>query len=180
MFPTVSGKAVCNDKTKLAAYSFNMDKYLDYYLRAYHYAKEKGLFWGSFLAINFDGESKYHCRACTPTPHITTDGYLSACDMVLLGENARHMDKLIYGKWNPKTKIFDIDNAKIAALRNRNCDNIKHCKDCEARYHCGGYCLGEIVNETDRLDGQKPIQCAAIRRLLKEIGTCEPYKYLHP
>ncbi|MDR2720602.1 MAG: SPASM domain-containing protein, partial [Nitrososphaerota archaeon] len=180
LFPTVDKKAVCEDNDKLADYSFDMESYLDNYIDAYYYAKEKGLFWGSFLCVNFDGESPYHCRACTPTPHITTDGYLSACDMVLFGENAYHMDKLIYGKWNPRTREFDIDEAKVANLRNRCSDNIQHCKQCEARYHCGGYCLGEIINETGELNGQKPIQCSAIRRLLKEIGLCEPYKYLHP
>jgi len=180
LFPTVDKLAVCMDNTKLASYSFDMDKYVENYIDAYRYAKAKGMFWGSFLCVNFDGKSPYHCRACTPTPHITTDGYLSACDMVLFGEKAYHMDKLIYGKWNSKTKTFDIDEKKVIALQNRSSDKIEHCTDCEAKYHCGGYCLGEIVNETGELDGQKPIQCIAIKRLLKEIGTCKPYKYLHP
>ncbi|MDR3216807.1 MAG: radical SAM protein [Clostridiaceae bacterium] len=182
LFYSVDKIPVCDDKVKRKLFSFDMDKYLDNYIAAYRYAKEKGLFWGSFLTVNFDGESAYHCRACTPmgAPHLTPDGYLSACDMVLMGTEAYHMEKLIYGKWNSQKRIFDIDAAKVAALRARSSDNIAHCKNCEARLHCGGYCLGEIVNETGELDGQKPIQCAAIKRLLKEIGTCEPYKYLHP
>jgi radical SAM protein with 4Fe4S-binding SPASM domain len=100
--------------------------------------------------------------------------------MVLSGKTPYHMAPFIYGKWNPKSKKFDIFEDKINALRERHVGNIAHCKNCEARLHCGGYCLGEIVNETGKLDGHKPIQCIAIKRLLKEIGTCEPYKYLHP
>ena len=180
LFPSVGQKAVCHDPKRQGEYQFDMTKYLDFYVDAYHYAKAKGLFWGSFLAVNFDGESEYHCRACTPVPHLTTDGYLSACDMALSGENAYHMGLFIYGKYNPQTKTFDIDQEKVRALRDRKSTNFAHCQGCEAKLHCGGYCLGEVVNETGRLDGQKPTNCIAIRRLLKELGTSEPYKFLHP
>jgi radical SAM protein with 4Fe4S-binding SPASM domain len=180
LFYSVDKIPVCEDDNKKTKFFFDMDKYIGHYVDTYRYAKEKGLFWGSFLAINFDGESVYHCRACTPTPHLTPDGFLSACDMVVLGETAYHMEPFIFGRWNTETKQFDTYSDKIKALQERNSDNIKHCIKCEAHLHCGGYCLGEVVNETGKLDGHKPIQCAAIKRLLKEIGTSKPYDFLHP
>lgn len=180
IFPSVGQKALCYDASRAGQYEFDMPKYIDYYLDAYHYAEKKGMFWGSFLAVNFDGVSEFHCRACTPVPHITTDGYLSACDMALSGENAYHMGLFIYGKYNYETKSFDIDFEKIRALKERKSTRISHCNNCEAKLHCGGYCLGEVVNETGRLDGQKPNNCFAVRRLLKELGVTNPYKYLHP
>lgn len=182
LFYSVGQIPVCDDKAKQDAYSFNMDKYVDNYLEAYHYAKEKGLFWGSFLTINFDGESPYHCRCCTPlsAPHLTPDGYISACDMVVLGAPAYHMDLFIVGKWNQETRTFDLYDDKIRALNERKSTNIEHCKNCSAKLHCGGYCLGETVNESGRLDGQNTIKCSAVRRLYKELGACEAYPYLHP
>lgn len=180
LFPSVGIIPVCQDMKKLSEYSFDMEKYLDNYIEGYKYAKKKGVFYGSFLTCNFDGESKYNCRACTPVPHLTPDGYISACDLVLLGEEAYHMDCFVFGKWNKEKRQFDFDEEKIKALQDRSSNNLKGCKDCEARLHCGGYCLGEIVNETGKLDGKKPIVCKAIRRLLKEIGTCNQYDYLHP
>lgn len=182
LFYSVDQIPVSEDNAKQERFSFNMDKYLDNYIATYNYAKGKGLFWGSFLTINFDGESVYHCRACMATgaPHLTPDGYLSACDMVVMGEKPYHMEPFIFGKWNIEKKAFDLYNEKIETLRKRSSDNIKHCQGCEARLHCGGYCLGEIVNETGKLDGQKPIVCKAIRRLLHSIGTNTPYEYLHP
>lgn len=181
LFPTVGKIPVCNDLEKIKGYAFDMDSYLDYYIDAYYYAKEQDIFYGSFLTCNFDGEANVHCRSCTPVPHLTPDGYISACDMVVLGENAYHMDCFIYGKWNAQDKKFDFDVKKIEALRKRTSDNLPHCKECPAKLHCGGYCLGEVVNETGDLCGQKPIACKAIRRLIKEIGiTDKPYKYLHP
>lgn len=182
LFYSVGKRPVCDDPEKMAAYQFDMNKYISNYLEAYRYAAEKGLFWGSFLTINFDGESPYHCRCCTPleAPHLTPDGYISACDMVVLGAEAYHMNKFIVGKWNAKEKSFDLDYTKIKALNDRKSTNMNHCQKCPAMLHCGGYCLGETVNESGRLDGQNPIKCQAVRRLLKELGTCSPYPYLHP
>lgn len=182
LFYSVGKIPVNEDVHKKESYQFDMDKYVDNYLIAYRYAKSKDVFWGSFLTINFDGQSSYHCRCCTPlqAPHITPDGYVSACDMVVLGSEAYHMDLFIVGKWNELTQTFDFDNSKIEALNNRRSINIEHCKSCIAKLHCGGYCLGETVNENGRLDGQNPIKCRAVRRLFKELGECESYPYLHP
>lgn len=181
LFPSVGTIPVCEDEEKLSNYSFCLDSYVDNYLEAYHYAKERGIFWGSFLICNFDGESNINCRACSPVPHLTPDGYVSACDMVVLGEKANHMDCFIYGKWDPVSNQFILSQEKIDALRNRNSDKISHCLSCEARLYCGGYCLGEVVNETGNLMGQKPGTCKAIKRLFKEIGPFDkPFDYLHP
>ena len=91
LFQTVGQFPVKDDPKKVKEYEFNMDGYINQYIEAYYYAKNKGMFWGSFLMLNFDGDSTHHCRACTPTPHLTSDGYLSACDMVLLGKESTHM-----------------------------------------------------------------------------------------
>lgn len=181
-FYEVGEKPVCEDSIKQKKYSFDMESYLKNYLEAYRYAKDKGLFWGSFLTINFDGESPYHCRCCTPkeAPHITPDGYISACDMVVLGAEPYHMNPFIVAKWNDSEKRFDFDNEKVKALNDRKSTNMKHCKECSAKLHCGGYCLGETVNETGKLDGQNPVKCGAVRYLYKELGSCDPYDFLHP
>lgn len=182
LFYGVGQIPVCLDEKKKQAYSFDMDGYIENYIEAYNYAKEKGLFWGSFLTINFDGESAYHCRCCTPlaAPHLTPDGYISACDMVVLGAEPYHMDPFIVGKWNPDTKTFDLNHEKIRALNERKSTRMKHCTHCPAQLHCGGYCLGETVNESGRLDGQNAIKCMAVRKLFEKLGPCAPYSYLHP
>jgi len=182
LFYSVGKIPVCDDKSKQNNYHFDMKAYLNNYLKAYYYAKGKGVFWGSFLTINFDGESEYHCRCCTPlnAPHLTPDGYISACDMVVLGSEAYHMDPFIVGRWNEKTYSFDFNYDKIKVLNERKSVKITHCKKCPVKLHCGGYCLGETVNETGRLDGKNTIKCTAIRRLYNELGECAPYPYLHP
>jgi radical SAM protein with 4Fe4S-binding SPASM domain len=181
LFPSVGTIPVCDDEPKKATFVFNMDAYVDGYVKAFRRAKDNGVFYGSFLTCNFDGVCNKHCRACTPVPHFTTDGYVSACDLVTFGEDAHHMDGFVYGKWNDGTQAFEFDEDKIRHLRERTTDNMSHCRTCDVSEHCGGYCLGEVMNESGSLLGQKPITCKAIRRLAKEIGLpSEPYSYLHP
>ena len=181
LFPAVGDIPVCKDFNKQKKYQFDMDTYVDNYIDAYYYAKDMCLFYGSFLMCNFDGESNIHCRACTPVPHLTPDGYVSACDMVVLGEDAHHMDCFIYGKWDYSKNQFVFSDEKISCLHKRSSDNMSHCKNCDVQLHCGGYCLGEVVNETGELTGQKIKTCKAIKRLYKELGTFSaPFDYLHP
>jgi radical SAM protein with 4Fe4S-binding SPASM domain len=114
-------------------------------------------------------------------PHFTTDGYISACDLVTFGDNAGHMDCFVYGKWDDNEQRFVIDNKKVKCLQERTTENIEHCRNCKVREHCGGYCLGEVQNETGSLTGQKPKACRAIKRLAESIGfTDSPYPYMHP
>jgi len=181
LFPSVDKIPVCDDEIKLRNYNFDMDVYVDHYIDAYYYAKEKGIFYGSFLACNFDGHCNKHCRTCTPTPHFTTDGYVSSCDLVTFGKNAYHMDCFVYGKWNEQAQSFNFDEEKIKILQNRSICNMEHCKLCNVKEFCGGYCLGEVMNETGNMYGQKIVACKAIRRLYNEIGVYDkPFLYLHP
>lgn len=182
LFYSVDKIPVCEDIDKKDLFCFNMDVYVENYLKAYYYAKEKGVFWGSFLTVNFDGKSEYHCRCCMPqnAPHITPDGFISACDMVLSGEKPYHMEPFIVGRWNDNNKEFVFYRDRIKALNKRKSTNIAHCKDCIVKFHCGGYCLGECVNETGQLDGHIPEKCKAIRKLFLELGSCDVYQFMHP
>lgn len=181
LFPAVDKIPVCDDFEKLNSYHFDMERYAEEYIEAYNYAKTKNIFYGSFLTCNFDGKCTQHCRACTPVPHFTTDGYISACDLVTIGEKAGHMDCFVYGKWSEEKQIFEIDQAKVNALQKRSIRSIEHCSKCSIREHCGGYCLGEIQNETGSLYGQKSQVCKAMKKIAESIGfSNEPYPFMHP
>jgi radical SAM protein with 4Fe4S-binding SPASM domain len=180
IFPEVKKRPVCEDNDRAEMFHIDLDVYVKNFIEAHRYAKTKGVFYGSFLTCNFDGEAKVHCRACTPAPHLTPDGYVSACDMAEFGEYANHMKCFVYGKWDKQNKRFVYDNENVKVLQDRNIDNITHCKSCIAKLHCGGQCLAEVQNETGKLDGQKPETCKAIITLYKELGVCETYDYMHP
>lgn len=180
IFPEVGKIPVCADSDKLENHHFDMDCYINNFIEAHNYAESKGVFYGSFLTCNFDGKSNKHCRACTPVPHFTTDGYISACDLVTFGKQAHHMDCFVYGKWDETSGKFEIDKNKVSILQSRTIENMPHCKTCSANEHCGGYCLGEVMNETGNLFGQKKDTCKAIKKLYSILGEVDLYKYMHP
>lgn len=166
------------------------------FLEACNYASEKygkdihdpsydSVIYGSNYTCNFDEETNHYCRACKPVPHATTDGYVTACDMAMFCEdiNGRgaHMNQLLYGKWNPGEKTITYWPDKIEMLRNRNCIKMHACNNCIARHHCGGYCLGEVTNETHQVDGQIKNKCQVVRTLYMEMNKRQrKYRYSHP
>jgi uncharacterized protein len=173
IFPSVGEKEVSD--------SMSLMEYAERFLKAKKFADKKGIFYGSFLACNFDEEVNYSCRACLPVPHLTTDGYVSACDMALFGEVNSPMSALIYGKWDKENNRIVYDETKINNLRSRCADNMPGCKGCSAKYHCAGYCLGEVTNETGNMFGKKTKVCDPIRYLLKNLTSEQcTYKYSHP
>lgn len=182
LFPTVGDKPVSDD---LAAKNIkpliDMDSYLEEFIQTQKYAKEKNIFYGSFLACNFDEENEYHCRACIPVPHFTTDGYISACDMSLFGEDKNHMQDFIYGKWDKENNKLIFYENRIKQLQSRSVKNMIGCNDCPAMLHCGGYCLGEVANETGNMFGNKRYTCKSIIQLARKIDkNFGRYKFLHP
>lgn len=181
IFPSVGCTPAFVDVEKMTSFQFDMDKYVVGYSEAKKYADSIGMFYGSFLTCNFDGLTNRHCRACIPMPHFTPDGFISACDLVTFGNDAHHMDCFVYGKWDCEHKSFIIDDKKVKVLQERSIENMKHCSKCKVKEHCGGYCLGEIQNETGDLKGQNPQVCKAINRLAEEIGFVNDlYPILHP
>jgi len=175
-FPAVDKEPVKKDTEKYAKYDFDLEAYVEQYIKAYQYAKTKGIFYGSFLTCNFDAETTLNCRCCLPVPHITPDGYVSACDLVVLGEKANHMQYFIYGKWDKENGIFVNFEKEKKALKDRNVDNIEKfpvCQKCKVKLHCAGYCPGEVVNETgdlyERLHEGKRNVCKAINKLYDEL-----------
>jgi uncharacterized protein len=155
-----------------------MTDYARGFLRARRRAEELGVFYGSILTVNFDERTEYFCRACLPCPHLTTDGYVSCCDMAFLGHT---LPELMYGRFDPDTGRIVYDQKKIAAIRSRKASSLVECQGCEVLYHCAGACLGEGVNETGLLLGVKKDYCEAIRFLAKHMPlNAGLYPYLHP
>lgn len=151
------------------------------FLDATEYAYSKGVFYGSILTCNFNDLVNRHCRACLPVPHLTTDGFVSACDMALFGKDQNHMSPLIYGEWDEINKTINYREDKIEYIRTRTTENMQHCEMCSAKEHCGGYCLGEVLNETGNLFGCKKSVCQAIRYLDMNLpAQMRKYKYTHP
>jgi len=174
--PVLSPVGTTKDK-----YSVDLMHYSRKFLDAWRYAQTIDLYYTCVLIFNFDYTTEYACRACFPTPHLTPDGFVSACDRAFLG--ATPLIELIYGQWNAEKGIIEYDYKKIKKIRQRTPAFMHVCNDCIAKDYCAGNCLGTGYQETGDLLGVSERYCEAIRFLFKEIkpemNTCS-YKGGHP
>lgn len=155
------------------------------FIEAREYGKTRGVLYESNFTTNFDGPTCYNCRSCLPMPHLTMDGYVSACEMCTSGENAAQMDAFIYGKYDKENNRIIYDKKKIDVLQSRTLDNLPECRDCIAREHCAGFCLGETLNERGDLFTIKKTVCEPLRYIYAKIGGDYArfggeFKYKHP
>jgi len=147
------------------------------FIEAHNFAWKNNIFYESNLTTNFDGQTDKACRACLPMPHLTVDGYLSACEMATFGENAGKMSDMIYAKYDAQNDKIDTFDEKIMNIRRRTLINMTpsrdgkyDCRSCVAARHCAGYCLGETLNEKGSLFEIKTRVCPALRYIYGEIG----------
>jgi len=137
----------------------------------YAWAHDPFIFYESNLTTNFDGKTDKACRACLPMPHLTVDGYLSACEMATYGEDAGNMDDMIYAKYDSQNDHIEMFDDKIVNLRRRILKNMPdECLTCVAAHYCAGFCLGETLNENGSLFIVKTRVCRALRYIYGEIG----------
>jgi radical SAM protein with 4Fe4S-binding SPASM domain len=177
VFPPVEEKIGKVNQILNVDESFNL-QYAQKYVKAKKRADQLGIFYGSILTINFDEETELFCRACIPSPHLTTDGHVTSCDMSYLGDT---LPELIYGKYLPDQGKIEYFPEKIKLIRLRRASNLKACKGCEVLFNCAGACFGEGVNETGIILGVKKNYCDAIKYLAKNLprnNGLDPY--LHP
>jgi len=155
-------------------------EYAKMFLEARQVAEKLGIFYGSILSVNFDEGTEYFCRACVPYPHLTTDGFVTCCDMVYTGANER-MKELVYGRYFPEEDEIQYDEDAIKKIQSRKASNMLSCQKCEVLRNCAGACLGEAVNETGSMFGIKPKVCEAIKFLAQQMPRNKGlYPYLHP
>lgn len=151
------------------------------YLITHNKAKKLGVFYNTMFIANFDEQTRHACRACTPCPHLTTDGYVSCCDFAQLGPEyyPGPLQQLIYGKYIPEKDIITYNEKAIFKVRSRCVENLKEktCRDCKYTYNCAGGCLGQVVNETGDLMGKIERNCVIVRYLAEHM---ELNKKLHP
>lgn len=156
------------------------------YLEAFYYAKEKGIFYNNFNMVNFDEPVRFFCRSCVPYPHLTTDGYVSCCDMAPFGKNEYiqfSLEELIYGKYDKDKDRIVYDEEKIAKIRQKNADYLSRteCKGCDIVYNCAGGCLGQSYNETGCIRGKSEWDCIVTKYLAKHMPLNQGlYPILHP
>lgn len=156
------------------------------FLEAYKYASKKGIFYNHFNMVNFDEPCRFFCRSCVPYPHLTTDGYVTCCDMAPYGKEkyrAYTLPGLVYGKYDCNKNMIHYDEEQIYHIRQKNVDNLskKICKGCDIIANCAGGCLGQSYNNTGEIISKCDWDCAVTKYLAKHLPLNNGlYPVLHP
>lgn len=160
--------------------------FADKFIEAFYYAKQKGIFYNHFNMVNFDEPCRFFCRSCIPYPHLTTDGYVTCCDMAPYGKDKYRdytLPDLVYGKYDPSNNIIIYDEEQIHQIRQKNAFNLSRtiCKDCDIVNNCAGGCLGQSYNNTSQIVSKCDWDCAVTKHLAKFLPLNKGlYPILHP
>lgn len=155
----------------------DMMDYAKNFIKAWQLSLKLGVFYGNGYINNFDEICQYACRACLPCPHLTADGYVSACDRATQGNTS--LQEFIYGRYDSINKKIKYDHKKIEILRSRSVDNMPECQNCPIKFYCAGACLGTSAQIKGSMFKIIPEYCRAIRYMYKHIDW-DPRNGLFP
>ncbi len=148
-----------------------------YFVPAFYKAQDLGMFYQTHLIVNFDEKVDRYCRTCTPCPHLTSDGYVSACDWALLSPEylPGPLQELVYGKYDKKNKKIIYNSEQIKKIQARNAKTLGDgaCRGCKVLYHCAGGCVGKIIVKSGDLYKMREDWCEAVRYLAEKLPLNE-------
>jgi radical SAM protein with 4Fe4S-binding SPASM domain len=148
-------------------------EFSEYFVDAYYYALKLGMFYQTHLIVNFDEIVTAYCRACAPSPHVTTDGYISCCDWALFGAEylPGPLQKLFYGKYNYEQRIINYDEKRLKEIQNRCVETLEKgsCSGCSTLKHCAGGCICKTIVISDDLYTPSEEWCLATKFLFEKL-----------
>lgn len=156
------------------------------FVEAFNYSSNKGIFYNHFNMVNFDEPCRFFCRSCIPYPHLTTDGYVTCCDMAPYGKDKYKdytLPDLVYGKYDYNTNRIIYDEEQIYRIRQKNVDILSKtiCKDCDIVENCVGGCLGQSYNNSGKIVSKCDWDCAVTKYLAQHLPLNKAiYPILHP
>ncbi|MBM3296554.1 MAG: radical SAM protein [Candidatus Aminicenantes bacterium] len=164
--------------------SLGLLEFARHFVRADEAARRMGMSLSTHLIVNFDEPVTGYCRACTPCPHLTTDGWVSCCDETPLGPDYLPgiLQDLIYGRWEPEAKSIRYFPEALARIRARNTDNLRRggCSGCDLIANCSGGCLPKNMFMTGDLFTPYPEWCEAVRYLASRLPRPQGlFPFLH-
>lgn len=154
------------------------------FVEAWAAAAALGISLSTHLIVNFDEPVAGYCRACTPCPHLTTDGYVTCCDETPLGPEYLPgiLQELTYGRWDPRARRILYDQRAIERIKARNTENLRRlgCAGCDVIENCSGGCIPKNMFMTGDLYKPFPEWCDAVRYLAARLPRNQGlFPFLH-
>lgn len=127
---------------KLASNNTDLKDFYSSYTKGFFEARRLGKKYGidvNSILLRNTGLKRH--RACPGGFDLTPDGHISVCYLVSSPKDSFYKD-FIYGNISKDGEIA-LDEKKFVSLLNECTNNRKECRQCFARWHCGGGCLYE-------------------------------------
>lgn len=161
----ISGRAETEKVTRPEAYDF-----VEEFKKSCESAKKLGVSIVNGIYTNLINPSIHSCSATTGGKLIVTpEGKISRCYEV---QDSRHpfSDQFIVGRYNSLTNSFELDTEKAKRLCERSSETSEKCRDCFAKYICGGGCVMRNLHglHTSDIREVDDYQCTIIKGLLND------------
>ena len=114
------------------------DNYTDHFFAAQHFGAEKGLKVECSASRNLNLLVE---RFCPGTFALTPEGDISMCTRITSPLDTGFND-CVYGRMDD-SGVMNIDREKLKKLSDINVYSMEKCRDCFAKWHCGGGCMAQ-------------------------------------
>ena len=140
------------------------------FVEAFRQARLRAAYHGQtieFSPVRLDTLSNHFCCVTQDSFVLTPSGDITACYEVLSKE---HMgaEHFVFGRWNPQTPCFEIDEQALAWLRSQTVDFRAECQGCYAKWHCAGDCCHKRLHSDHETIGGITDRCWIARELVKD------------
>ena len=145
----------------------NPKEFILNFKKALDKAEEKNVYLLNEAFHNLFNPSSTFCTSCSgKTVFFTPDEYLSACYEFQYGNHP--LKDFIIGHYDTKKDKFIKNKSKAQKLSKLSVNNYKKCRDCFAKYICGGGCPTKNLRATGSLNKPDPYICNINKQLIKE------------
>lgn len=130
-------------------------------------AEKYGIYVINSAFMNLLSPSCYFCTTVAGKKFVfTPDGTVTTCFEV---QNFfSHFQDFIIGKYNPRKDLFEINKKKLYKMKKIQVDRYQKCRNCFAKYICGGGCPKRNLIETGSFNQVDPVMCKVKQKLIAD------------
>jgi uncharacterized protein len=142
------------------------DHFINEMINAYELGKEKRvtiLYSGNRISLLL---SRF-CGAQGSNFFITPRGDVTSC-LEISDRGDPRANFFIYGSYNPIKRQFKYDNEKYKRLAGNQVNNFESCRDCFAKWHCGGDCLAKTPDLEMVSSQRNSYRCKINKTLIRD------------
>jgi uncharacterized protein len=166
------GRCKTND-----SFSPDMEKFIANFKKCDLKAKVYGVAF-MYSGCRIESLTSTFCGATRDNFSVTPDGYVTTCYEVT-SKNDPKSEIMFIGRINDNGDL-EIDAGKRKFLHSLSVNNIEYCRDCFAKWHCGGECIAKL-GHTDYSGPRGHDRCQLNRHLImSRLVNLVKGDYYHP